>query len=210
MKNNLLPIAKEGWSYISYTLLFLFFSILFELDIFTIASLFFLIFLVYSFRNPERELLMTGDKSVLSPVDGCVTSIEELDGTEYFYKVTIQTTFKDVSLLRVPINAVSVVQNQYNGACLFLGNSLSNKLNERATITFEDIHTNKVKIIHITGESFCSVKTDSLKNNEQRQSLRYGVMTNGISEIYFPKNFRLNISIADELKASQDLLGYFS
>jgi len=210
MKNNLLPIAKEGWSYITYTLVFLVFSILFGLDIFTVISLSFLIFLVFSFRNPERELLMSGDKSVLSPVDGSVVSIEELDDEEYFYKVTIESTLKDVSLLRVPMNAVRVVQSKYNGTCLSLGNPLANKLNERATITFEDAYANKVKVMHISGESFCSIKTDGLKNNEQRQSSRYGVMVNGISEIYFPKNFRLNISVADELKASQNLLGYFS
>jgi len=35
-------------------------------------------------------------------------------------------------------------------------------------------------------------------------------MMSGISELYLPKNFRLNISQGDEVKASQTLLGYFS
>ena len=210
MKNNLLPIAKEGWGYITYTFLFLVFSIIFSLEIFTFLSLCLLIFLGYTFRNPERELLMTGDKSVLSPVDGNVISIEELDDSEYFYKLTIQSTLKDVSLLRTPINAITVSQNKYNGTCLRLGNPLAKKLNERATLVFEDTYANKVKIVHITAESFCGIETDNLKHNEQRQSSRYGVMVNGVSEVYLPKNFRLNISVADELKASQHLLGYFS
>lgn len=210
MKSNLLPIAKEGWNYILYALGIFLLALLFDFDTIALIAFVSLAFLGYSFRNPERELLVFEEKSVVSPLDGVVTMIEEIDKNEYFYKVTIESTYSDVSVLRAPMNAEVKKLEKFKGSRLSFTNELSHKINERACLVFEDSNDNTVQVIHILKQSFCGINLDSLLHRNLLRSQRYGVMVNGISEVYLPKNFRLNITLGEELKASQTLLGYFS
>jgi len=53
------------------------------------------------------------------------------------------------------------------------------------------------------------IEVESLKPHSLYQGARYGVMVNGITTLYLPENFRLNISTNDELTASETLIGYF-
>ncbi|MDQ7045523.1 MAG: phosphatidylserine decarboxylase [Sulfurimonas sp.] len=207
---NLFPVAKEGWNYIAYSLGVFVLTLLSDLEFLAIMFFAFSVFFIYVFRNPERELTIVQEKSVLSPVDGVIIDIEELDDSEYFYKLSLKSSYGDVSLFRAPMNAKVSSQGKYSGSRLTLQSPLGKKLNENTTLVFEDIHANKVKITHRVQESFCGIKTDSVQDKQIIQSSRYGVMVNGISEVYLPENFRLNVHLDDEVKASQTLLGYFS
>ena len=116
MRTNLLPIAKEGWNYVlSAVALFVLFAFLdFEfLQFFAFISG---IFLVFIFRNPEREIINFQDASVVSPVDGLISSIEELENNEYGYKVEIDGGFLSVCLLRVPLTSTLSDIKIYKGA----------------------------------------------------------------------------------------------
>ncbi|WP_455756800.1 phosphatidylserine decarboxylase [Sulfurimonas sp.] len=210
MKNNLFPIAKEGWNYIAYSFVaFVVFSIL-DLDFFEFISFLLMLSLIFVFRNPERELPRFGDNSVVSPVDGSVLSIEEAQTSDYAYKVTIESSYTDVAILRAPMNAKMNSISKQSGTRLSSNSLLSNKLNENATIIFEDENSNKVKIYHMLKQSFSEIKIDAIKSQKLFQSSRYGVMVDGITTIYLPQNFRLNITVGNELNASESLIGYFS
>jgi len=210
MKSNLLPIAKEGWNYIAYSFVaFIVFSIL-DLELFEFISFLILMFLIFVFRNPERELPRFGDNSVVSPVDGTVLAIDEVQDSDFAYKVTIDSSYKDVAILRAPIDANMNSINKQSGTRLSSNSLLSNKLNENATIVFEDKNSNKVKVFHMLKQSFSEIKIDAIKSQNLFQSSRYGVMIDGITTVYLPQNFRLNITVGNELKASESLIGYFS
>ncbi len=209
MKNNLLPIAKEGWNYIGYSIGALVISFVLGLELFISLSFVLIIFLIFIFRNPERELPIFENLSVLSPVDGKVLSIEEIKDSEFAYKLTIDSDFLDVSILRSPMNAsVSSVKKQ-NGTRLSFDDELGKKINENSSLIFEDSNENKLKISHTLKQSFCSINIEAIDSKNIHQSSRYGVMVNGTTAIYLPQNFRLNVSVFDEVKASQTLIGYF-
>ena len=210
MKSNLLPIAKEGWLYIGYSLLaFIIFAIL-DLELFELLAFLFAIFFIFVFRNPERELPRFEKNSVISPVDGTVLAIDEIDDTEYAYKVTVDNSYLDVSILRSPVSGIIYSVKQENGSRLGENSLLSEKLNENASIVFEDVNSNKLKVSHRLKHSFNGIKIDSIKSQNMLQTSRYGVMVNGVTAIYLPQNFRLNITVGNELKASESLVGYFS
>ncbi len=210
MKSNLLPIAKEGWNYIlSAILAFVIFSFL-DLNFLEFISFLAIIFFIFVFRNPERENKIFQESSVTSPVDGIVTKIEELDDNEYGYKVDIDSSYFNVSLLRVPLTSSVTSLELRRGSRLSSLSHLSTLINENAEIVFSDKNSNSIKVIHRLNKSFKSIDIDAKKSQDLYKGSRYGLMINGITTIYLPKNFRLNISVGSNLIASEDLVGYFT
>lgn len=210
MINNILPIAKEGWGHILFSVLaFAIFSIL-DLDFLGFFSFLAILIFLFVYRNPERITPIFEDNSVVSPVDGVVLSIEEIDDSEYLYKVVVNSDYLHVSVLRVPITSSLKSFKLLIGARLSRYNELSKKLNENSELIFEDKNSNKVKITHVLKLSFDSIKISATESQKCQQGARYGVMPNGLTTIYLPQNFRLNIKVGNEIIGSQTLIGYFS
>lgn len=210
MKNNLFIIAKSGWNYVVTAFsLFILFMIL-DCDLLAFVALLLTAAFIYAFRNPERELLSFEDESILSPVDGVVTAITELEDSEYAYRVDIESGYLDVSLLRVPIQATVEVIEYRRGSRLSKKSNLAEKLNENVEIIFMNKKGSKVKVKHTLTQSFAPLAIDISESQTVLKSARYGVMLSGITSIYLPADVRLNINIANELKASETLVGFFS
>jgi len=210
MKTNLLPLAKEGISYFLYSLAFFILFLLLDFDFLAFLTFTITLFIGYSFRNPERELCVFEATSFLSPVDGIVQSIEELEDDEYAYKIEIQSSCTDVAVLRVPSNAIVSKLLKYNGARTSKDSKLFTTLNENVEISFITQEENKFQIIHTLERSFAPLFIELDEKQKLFQTARYGLMLNGRTSIYLPQNFRVNITIDSELKASESLMGYFS
>ena len=210
MKNNLLPIAKEGWNYIAGAFVaFVVFSF-FDSDFLEFFAFLSILFFIYVFRNPEREIINFQQASVISPVDGVVSAIEELKDTEYSYRVEIDSSYFSVGLLRVPLTSSLIDVKVYNGSRLSKSSTSFNDLNENATLIFSDNNKNIIKVNHRLKQSFKSIKIEAIKSQNLHQGARYGFMVNGITTLYLPKNFRLNLSVGSELCAAESLVGYFT
>jgi len=210
MNNNLLPIAKEGFSRIGFTILaFIIFAFL-DLELLEFISFLALVFFIYVYRNPERMIPNFEQMSVISPVDGVLLSIEELENEEYAYKLEINSSYLNVSLLRTPLSSFVKNVNIKHGARLSHISSLSRDINERVELIFQDSHENRIKVTHMLKQSFDDIKLDVITKQNLVQGSRYGLMVNGITTLYLPQNFRVNVSIGQELNASQSLVGYFT
>lgn len=212
MKNNLLPVAKEGWGYILYSLIaFLVLGIL-DLELLQFFSFLMILLFLYIFRNPEREVPPLEKAGILSPVDGVVTSIQEIQEIQdggFSQKISIQSSYFDVSILRTPIEARIKNINVLRGAKLSKSSNLSTKLNESVEFIFEDTNSNMIKISHQNILSFNSIEFDAFVFKKLAQGSRYGVMTKGITNIYFPKNTKIDVSVGAKLKACESIIGYF-
>ena len=210
MRNNLLPIAKEWWNNIFYSaLFFIVFSVL-DLEFLSFLSFLVIIFFLFLYRNPERILPLVQNNSVISPVDGVVLSIQEINDSQYAYKIEIDSSHLDVSILRTPFTSSVKRIKHSRGSKLSRFNPLATTLNENAEIVFEDTNENSIKITHMLKQSIDEIKVDIFKDQKFMQGSRYGFMVNGITTIYLPQNFRINLNIGNEIKASQSLVGYFS
>ncbi|RLA78857.1 MAG: phosphatidylserine decarboxylase [Epsilonproteobacteria bacterium] len=210
MRTSLLPIAKEGWNYIAYAIGFSIFFSLLDLELLSFFSFLVLMVSLYIFRNPERELVRFENQSVVSPVDGRISSIEELEDSEYAYKVIIESKYSDVAILRTPLTGSLISTKNINGTRLSLSDTLASKINENATLIFQNEEGNKIKISHYLDRSFCNLSINVSESQKLFQSARYGLMLSGETIIYLPQNFRLNVSVGNELTASESLIGYFS
>ena len=210
MRNNLFIIAKSGWSYIGYALLaFVIFSIL-DLDLLAFASFLFAVFFIYVFRNPEKEMPFFQPNSVVAPVDGVVTTIQQLEDSEYAYKIDIESSYFNIGVLRFPMDAKVETVTVVKGSRVAKNSKLFPLLNEYAELVFVDNAENRVKVIHRLKQSFAPIDIDLVKNQELMQRTRYGTMVNGVTSIYLKSNFRVNVSVGQETSASETLIGYFS
>ncbi len=209
-KNNLFPVAKEGWIYVGYSvLIFIIFSIM-DLEFLEFFSFLTIIFFLFIYRNPERATPFFHENSIVSPVDGKVIAITELNDKDYAYKVEMDSSYFNVSLLRVPFDSILKSVSVQRGARLSRFDSLSKKINENAELVFEDKNANNIKISHILKQSFSPIKIEALQAQNFLQGNRYGVMVSGTTTIYLPQNIRLNVAVGNELTGSESLIGYFS
>jgi len=210
MKNNLLPISSVGFKYVVSTFVgFVVFS-MFDIDSLALLSLILMITFGFIFRNPEREVLSFEKNALLSPVDGNVISIDDIQDSEYAYKLEIDSSYFNVGVLRTPFDATLQKVIKRKGARLSSKSPLFKSVNENVELTFVDENSNSVKIVHTLKRSFDDITVDIKNAQSMKQSSRYGVMINGITTIYLPKNFRLNVTLGSELEGSQTLIGYFS
>ena len=210
MKNNLFPIAKQGWKPLLVTAIAFVAASFLDLDILEFLLFVFFLFLLFAYRNPERLVPHFQEASVVSPVDGVVRSIEEIEDGEYGYKIVIEGGYLDVGILRTPFGSMHHTFMLQRGARLSLENHLCFKLNENATIVFEDNEKNKMKVVHRLKQSFASLDIRLDQEKELAQGLRYGLMLQGSTTLMIPQNFRMDIKVGDTLFAGNSLIGYFT
>ncbi|MCK9473184.1 phosphatidylserine decarboxylase [Sulfurimonas sp.] len=212
MRSNLLPIAKEGWNYLAGAVASFLLFALFDLNLLQFLAFVTTLFFVFIFRNPERASMLYQENSVVSPVDGVVALIEELQNeNSYAYKVEVQSSYLNVALLRAPFTSSLEKIELHKGARLSAIKSLSKDINENVKLTFIDAKTsNKIKIVHRLKQSIKGIDIDAIKGQNLLQGSRYGFVLNGVTELYLPHNFRINIGIGNELRASESLIGYFT
>jgi phosphatidylserine decarboxylase len=206
MRSNLFIISQHGWNYVISSAVFFVLFLLFDFDFLALLSFAAMAFFLFAFRNPERELFSFEEDSVLSPVDGIVSAITELDDSEYAYKIDIKSSYLDVSILRAPIDAnVESLQFEH-GTKVSTESKLFEDTSENVEIVFLNKNGIKIKVTHRVSQSFAPLSIDAIKSQRVMKSSRYGVMLCGITSIYLPRNVRLNVDLSNEVKASQTLL----
>jgi len=207
MRSNLLPIAKEGWRYVACALALhiLFYMVGFS----TLSFLAFLvlIFFIFVFRNPEREISLFESGSVLSPADGVVVGIEE-DEISDEYVVSIESGCFDVALLRSPIDADSIEVKETKGAQLFSNSKLFDKLAQRVEIVFGSKSGDTLKVEHLQKQTISPVSVDLASSI--KQGSRYGYMLNGLTRVRIKRSSRLSVVLGSKVEAGVTLLGYFA
>ncbi len=210
MKNNLFIIAQSGWSYVGAAFIaFLLFGLVGWGFMALLAFAMMLLF-AYLFRNPERESLHFEPHAIVSPVDGEVISISELDTeNEYAYRVDILSSYKDLAILRSPIDAKHLNIKSIKGARLSPNSPSFEALSEFSELVFEGEFV-KVKVVHRLTQSFAPLTLDIKKDEKIYQGMRYGAMQCGVTSIYFPSNVRLDLAVHQQLEASLSLLGFAS
>ena len=213
MKNNLLPVAQEGFFPISVAFVTSCIFFLFDFELLFLLSFASFIALLFIFRNPERELPSFEKASLLSPADGRVVSIEELEtphNSLYAYKVVVESTLAHVAILRSPANVTLKSVTTYKGTRTSRESKLFSDLNECSKLTFTTDEDNSFCIEHRLKRSCVPLLVDGIAGEKFTQTSRYGVMFNGVTTLYLPSNFRFNLKVGEELKAAESLIGYFS
>ena len=106
-----------------------------------IALLVLLVLILQFFRNPDRPLLALED-AVVSPVDGRVVIVKEVEEPEYFkgrrLQVSIFMSPLNVHVTRYPVSGEVVFSKYHPGKYLVAWHPKSSTLNERTTIVVDN------------------------------------------------------------------------
>ena len=119
-----------------------------------IALLIFLVLILQFFRNPDRPPLALED-SVVSPVDGKVVIVKEVEEPEYFkgrrLKVSIFMSPVNVHVTRYPVSGEVVFSKYHPGKYLVAWHPKSSTLNERTTVVVDNPTYGEVLYRQIAG-----------------------------------------------------------
>ncbi|MDR0660176.1 MAG: phosphatidylserine decarboxylase family protein [Prevotellaceae bacterium] len=179
--------------------------------IFTIAAFFFifLLFCLCFFRFPNRPLKQI-DGTVLSPADGEIVIIEEVEETEYLKERRIQVSvFMSVWNVHInwfPIGGEVEYFKHHQGKYLLAWHPKSSELNERTSIV---VNNGKTRILfrqiagYVARRIVCYAKVGKkFEQNQQVGFIKFGSRV----DLFLPLDTEINVKIGDKVKGTETII----
>ncbi|MCD6486890.1 MAG: phosphatidylserine decarboxylase family protein [Syntrophobacterales bacterium] len=178
------------------------------------AGIFFLavtLFVLWFFRNPDR-VTPEDEKVVMSPADGKVIKIEEVEEEMLkgkAKKVSIFMSIFNVHVNRAPC-AGTVKKISYRKGKFFPANlDKASELNERNSVLIETADGRQILTIQIAGiiarRIVCWVK----EGMEIRKGKRFGLIKFGSRlEVFMPLGSTIHVKVGDKVRAGETRIGY--
>ncbi|RLB72840.1 MAG: phosphatidylserine decarboxylase family protein [Deltaproteobacteria bacterium] len=165
------------------------------------------------FRDPERFAPLK-EGSIVSPADGRVLSVTEVDGPELAgikesIKVSIFMSIFNVHVNRSPA-AGRVLDIHYKAGKFFSANlDKAAEENERNLVVIEDDYQRRIAFIQIAGliarRIVCFVEPDDrLEKGERFGLIRFGSRV----DLYLPTDTEIDVSVGQHVKAGETIIGY--
>ena len=164
------------------------------------------------FRDPERKV-PKADNILLSPADGKITDITELDNHEFFdgpvLRIGIFLSVLNVHINRAPCKGRVSWKFEKPGLCLnALKSELASQKNQSCSIGIDcpDHPARKVVVKQITGAIARRIICDCREGSELIAGERYGMIKFGSrTELFIPKNSAAQIMVkpGDKAKAGE-------
>ena len=219
MKKYLFNFAQEGASLILVTMLLSVASLIlynqFQYDVFlTLFYLQFFYFLVccFFFRDPIREIKTPNQDKFLSPADGTILSVKDIEDPDIgpAKKISIFLSFFNVHRQWVPLNS-KVLNMHYNPGKYFIAFKEKASLdNEHTSILFKDTHDNPFRIKQIAGFIARRIVNHMKPDLQVEIGQKLGFIKFGSRvEIVVPNNFEVFVQKGDKVKGCKTILGEF-
>lgn len=210
--NNRLPIAREGIPFIALGLLITIIFVSFGSFYIGIFFLILTLFITYFFRDPERGNDVQ-ENAVLTPADGKVLNIWELDGNNPLggpaKKISIFMSIFNVHVNRAPSNG-RILSIAYHPGKFFSANlEKASEQNESNSITMETGKGEKIVVVQIAGliarRIVCWIKEKEYVKAGQRFGLiRFGSRL----DVFLPAASEVIVRSGDRVKAGETIIGY--
>jgi len=212
-------IAKDGLIIIIVTsvifLVFLLLAYLFSNIVINILTVFLGIVFVFNFfffRDPER-IIPEGENLILSPADGTVIKITEVEEPYYFKEkvnmVSIFLSVFNVHVNRIPVNGEVELVKYNPGKFLVAFDHKASEANEQSLIGIK--HKNgKLLFKQIAGFIarriiYHVTEGDTVTAGERFGLIRYGSRV----DIFFPENVEIKVDIDDKVYGGESIIGEF-
>ena len=175
-----------------------------------IALLTFFILILQFFRNPKRHTKLN-DKQVISPVDGKVVVIEEVEESEYFKDKRLQVSVFmspiNVHVTRYPIGGKVVFSKYHPGKYLVAWHPKSSEENERTTVVVENATFGKVLYRQIAGALARRIVNYAKKDQNVVQGTDAGFIKFGSRvDLFLPLNTKLKVQLNQKVKGGESII----
>lgn len=172
------------------------------------------ILILQFFRNPDRSVKSTDENIVLSPADGQVVTIEEVDDHETQVGKRIQISIfmspLNVHVNRVPISGTIKYFRYHAGKYLVAWHPKSSTENERTTFVLSSTHGDIV-IRQIAGAVARRIVSYPPEGAEVVQGQELGFIKFGSRcDILLPIHAEIKVAIGDKVKGNIHTLATFN
>jgi phosphatidylserine decarboxylase len=179
-----------------------------------LLSAFLLITILQFFRSPSRNFLQK-EGTIISPADGKVVVIEEVEENEYFHEKRLQVSVfmspVNVHLNRYPISGKLKYFKYHPGLYLVAWHPKSSTENERTTIVVEDKKGRSVLYRQIAGAMARRIVFFGKEDTEVKQTDECGFIKFGSRvDLLLPLDVKLNVKLNDKVKGGISSIAEFS
>ena len=170
------------------------------------------IWVYYFFRDPER-VIIDDDNYLVSPADGEVIKVEEVDGpkelgleNKRFKKISVFMNVFDCHVNRTPC-AGKIEEILYKPG-KFVNASLdkASEDNERNYFKIKDPHNNDIIVVQIAGLVARRIVCESNKDQELKQGERIGMIRFGSRADIYYENYEPLVKVGQKAISGETLL----
>ena len=170
------------------------------------------IWVYYFFRDPER-VIIEDDNYLVSPADGEVIKVEEVDGpkelgleNKKFNKISIFMNVFDCHVNRTPCKG-KIEEILYKpGKFLNASFDKASEDNERNYYKIKDVNGNDIIVVQIAGLIARRIVCESNKNQELSQGERIGMIRFGSRADVYYENYQPLVKIGQLAISGETLL----
>lgn len=178
-----------------------------------IPPVLFIVFTLYFFRNPQR-LYSGPPEEVISPADGYILFIEEVEESKYLdgpaVKIAVFMNVFNVHVNRTPIDGEVEYIEYKKGKFLPAFKGHASSINERNYLGLRSRCNPKLKIlvVQITGfiarRIVCWTKVgDNLERGERFGMIKFGSCV----EVYMPKGSKICVKLGQKVRSGETVIG---
>ncbi|MCB0380059.1 MAG: phosphatidylserine decarboxylase family protein [Flavobacteriales bacterium] len=169
-----------------------------------VISGFLLVVILQFFRSPSRDFKAI-EGAVISPADGKVVVIEEVEETEYFKDKRLQVSVfmspVNVHINRYPIAGIVKYFKYHPGLYLVAWHPKSSTENERTTIVVENSKGQSVLFRQVAGALAKRIVFFHKEGQVANQTDECGFIKFGSRvDLYLPIGTKLNVSLNEKVK----------
>ena len=181
-------------------------------DFFGLIGFVLTIWVYYFFRDPER-IIIDNDTYLVSPADGEVIKVEEVDGpkelgleNKKFNKISIFMNVFDCHVNRSPcggvINEILYKPGKFFNASL----DKASEENERNYYKISDPHNNDIVVVQIAGLVARRIVCETSKDQELKQGDRIGMIRFGSRADVYYENYEPLVKVGQRAISGETLL----
>ena len=165
------------------------------------------------FRNPKRHTNIN-ENHILSPVDGKVVVIEEVNESEFFKEKRIQVSVfmspLNVHVTRYPISGQVVFSKYHPGKYLVAWHPKASEENERTTVVVKNESHGEVLYRQIAGALAKRIVNYAKKDDMAHQGADSGFIKFGSRvDLFLPLNSKIKVSLNDKVRGGESIIAEY-
>ncbi len=203
-------LAPEGYPFIVGSLTITVITGIFTEIWVALIPLFLTVFMIYFFRDPEREI-PEGEGLFVSPADGKIILIKDV-----FEKEHLKADVKEISIFMSPFNVHvnrapcdgKIKSIQHNkGKFMAAYKSDASFRNENIEMTLETKYGD-ILVRQVAGYVARRAVCRANAGNSLRRGERYGIIKfSSRLDVYLPKNTAIKVKLGNKVKAGETVIG---
>ena len=172
--------------------------------------LFFYSMILWFFRNPKRNIIID-DNVILSPADGKVLDIKEVNENEFFkddrIKISIFLSITNIHVTRFPISGKIIYNKYHPGKYLLAWHPKSSEKNERTSVVISNNSFGNILYRQIAGAVARRIVNYAKTNLEVIQGEDSGFIKFGSRvDIFLPLNSNISVRKGQNVKGGITIL----